>query len=262
MRNRGWMFGMYLSILIGSLGFGQTSNQGPQRDPQALAILVNAVNAAGGLPALTGVSDYTASGHITLYWDQVLDGNVTLTGRAFDYRIDASLPDGTLSWFILKNQGMKKDIDGTVTSLLYQQVTSLETLTFPLIQIAKAVSDASVNVSYSGIFTRAGQQVYGVHIRTLALPYFVNDMRSKLVDKDFYFDVNSFQVLAVEDFAFPTTGIANGIRRQVLFSNYQQVQGVSVPFAIIDAVGNQTLTFVTISQISFNAGYTDSQFQP
>jgi hypothetical protein len=40
----------------------------PQRDPQALAILTQAVNAAGGIAGLSTIQDFTATGQITYYW--------------------------------------------------------------------------------------------------------------------------------------------------------------------------------------------------
>ena len=62
-------------------------NQRAQRDPQAIALLRQAVTAAGGLTALTGLKDFTASGHATLYRDQALDGTVTLTGLASTFEL-------------------------------------------------------------------------------------------------------------------------------------------------------------------------------
>lgn len=262
MRHRNCIVGMYLSMVIGSIGLAQSSNQAPLRDPQALSVLANAVNAAGGLSGLIAVTDYTASGHITMYWDQTLDGNVTVKGRLFDLRIDASVPNGTLSWLLLNKQGQEINLDGTTSPLLYQQTTSIDSFSLPWIQMAKALADATVNVSYLGSDVRAGRPVTGIRIRTLGLPSSTTDVRTKLQDKDFFFDSSTFQVVTVEDYSFPSGRITNGVRRQVLFSNYQQVNGISVPFAIADSIGNQLFTVMTFNQVSFNAGYTDTDFQP
>lgn len=234
----------------------------PIRDPQALALLDQAVNAAGGIAAISAIQDYTATGNVAFQLDQLSTGSATLTGRGSDFRLDASLQNGMKSWFILKNQGVKRDVDGTVSGLEYQQVASIETFNFPVIQVANAFTDSSVNVSYLGTTVRVGHQVVGVHIRTLSLPYFATDVRVQLVDKDFYFDATTFQIITVEDYAFPSDQIMNGVRHQVQFSNYQLVQGIMVPFSIADSIGNQAFTAFTLNQVSFNAGYTDSQFQP
>lgn len=234
-----------------------------RRDRQALTILGQALSASGGLSAVAAMRDYTASGRVTFRWDQVIDGEISITERSSDIRIDASLPNGSRSWYILNNYGREKDVDGNINILGANQVASIKSWTFPLFQIGRALSDASVNVSYLGSATRLGHQTFGVRIEVL--PLHPLDRGGKTASRDFYFDSKTFLVVATEDFAL-MSGTGPNVRHQVQFSDYRNVQGLAVPFQIVDAVTDlvdpQVLATIVFDHVSFNAGYPDTQFQP
>src|SRR5690242_5739911 len=77
----------------------QQSSVTVQRDPLALAVLTQAVAAAGGTDAIASIQDFTASGTITYFWaGQGVHGPVTLRGVGTQqFRLDANLPEGTRS---------------------------------------------------------------------------------------------------------------------------------------------------------------------
>jgi len=70
--------------------------QPPQRDPQAMAILTQCLNAGGGAQTLAAIQDFTALGAITYSWaGQQVEGSVIVRGRGpGQFRLDAALPGG------------------------------------------------------------------------------------------------------------------------------------------------------------------------
>jgi hypothetical protein len=103
-------------LFFGSLFSQQSSSiyptQTAQRDPQAMTVLAQALNTAGGTSAITAIQDYTASGTITYYWaGQPVQGAVTIRGRGSDAtRLDAVLPSGTRSFAVDEGVASIKEI--------------------------------------------------------------------------------------------------------------------------------------------------------
>jgi hypothetical protein len=59
----------------------QTATPTPAtKDPQAVSILNQALSVAGGMPAISAIADYTATGNMTYYSSQDVQETVTLRG--------------------------------------------------------------------------------------------------------------------------------------------------------------------------------------
>ncbi len=76
-------------------------------DPQAVAILQQALIAAGGTRGLATIQDFTATGTITYFWaGQQVAGTATVKARGADqFRIDANLAQGTRSHAVSRGRG-------------------------------------------------------------------------------------------------------------------------------------------------------------
>src|SRR5882762_4717408 len=96
---------MFCLLLYATPVMGQqtqpTSTPPPvTKDAQAVSIVTQALVAAGGIPAITAVADYTGSGNITyrLGVNQDVQGSVTVRGKGLaQFRLDAKLPSGVRS---------------------------------------------------------------------------------------------------------------------------------------------------------------------
>src|SRR5580704_17509383 len=88
----------------------------PIHDPQAINVVGQALNIAGGTSAISSIKDYTASGNVTYHWGQGVNGTVSLTGRGlYQLRMDANLSKGTRSQTIIDGRTGTKKEDGTVS---------------------------------------------------------------------------------------------------------------------------------------------------
>src|SRR5258708_3969672 len=70
------------------------------KDPQAVSVVTQALAAAGGIPAITAITDYTATGNASYFLDAARSTQATVTVRGKglgQFRIDTNLPSGTRS---------------------------------------------------------------------------------------------------------------------------------------------------------------------
>jgi len=77
----------------------QTATPTPAaKDPQAVSILNQALSVAGGIPAISAIADYTATGNMTYHSSQDMQGTVTLRGLGVgQFRMDVNLQNGVRS---------------------------------------------------------------------------------------------------------------------------------------------------------------------
>lgn len=237
----------------------------PTRDPQALGILQQCLQAAGGSQAIAAIQDFTASGSITFYWDgDQVQGRVTLKGRGLtEFRMDASLPTGIRSFIVNGSNGTVKDIDGSSRTLPADDLAYLASPTFPVTQVESALQDTSANLTFVGLVSHDGRQVEDVRVQkdysktSDPLGY-----RTKHATRDFFIDPSTFQILASQDSAHPKDSLSETCPHEMQFSNYQAVNGVLVPLSIIERVCGQQTSSIQLTQTVFNSGLTDGDFQP
>lgn len=164
----------FLSLLFALTVFGlQTATtlaqSPPQRDPQALGLLSHSLSAAGGASAIAAVQDFTGTGSITYFWaGQAVQGSVTLRGRGNNqFRLDATLPQGTRSWAVTDGQGSVKETNGQISKIVYENAMNLGALSLPYLELLAALNDSSFAVSFLGQMTVEGMSVYDVRIQKI-----------------------------------------------------------------------------------------------
>jgi outer membrane lipoprotein-sorting protein len=234
----------------------------PTRDPQAVQVLAQALNAAGGVTALTAIQDYTASGTVNYYWGDGEQGTVVVKGRGTgQFRVDATLPEGVRSWAISNGSGWVKETDGRTDVILTHNAEDLGSLTFPFTFLSSALQDPSMSLVYVGLETAGGIQVH--HVRAQMI-YAQNadptGLLAKLSKREFFIDATSFRLVSSEDMAHTRDNATVGEVRKVQFSDYRQINGILVPFSIAESIQGQQSETIQINQINFNTGLQDSTF--
>ncbi len=235
----------------------------PVRDPQAVALLAQALGVAGGTAAFGQVKDFTATGNITYSWaGQQVNGAVTLRGRGTDqFRLDANLPEGTRSWAVNNGQGSIKDFSGRTTAIPFSGATNLGSLTFPYLGMAAALSDTSMSLSISSQLV-GEKQVYDVRIqKNFAFKEDPTGEFSRVSVKHYIIDAVTFALVETQDIAFPSEAPRTGFQHEIIFSDYRQSNGMLVPFSITEKIAEQETWTVQLQSITFNAGLTSGTFQ-
>jgi hypothetical protein len=245
--------------------FGQqAASQTVQRDTQAVAVLTQALNATGGATALGAIRDFVGSGTITYYWaGKEVQGTVTVKGRGTgQFRLDAALPNGVRSWVVSNGAGSLKEMDGTTTPVPYHNTVNLGSLTLPFAYLVTSLQDTSTSVSYVGLETKQGARVHHIRIRKVfPASSDPNGMNSKLTTRDFFIDPATFHVVSSLDMVHPKYRSNEDYPHEVQFSDYRQASGILVPFSITELGNGQRLSTIQLSQLTFNGGLTDSDFQ-
>jgi hypothetical protein len=239
-----------------------TTTSAPQRDPQAVAILQQSLNVAGGISTIGLVTDYTASGAITYHRaGQDVAGNVTIRGRGLDqFRIDASMPAGVNSWVASHGKAFEKAEDGTVSQVLGLSFISPSSLILPYIQLVQALKDRTFSIEFRGPTTIDGNSAYDIQVRRgFALPD--GTIRTTEIGAlDVFIDAASSHIIMTRDEARPPRNSAEGPPHEMRFADYRSINNLLVPFAVSESIGGQGTWQIQLNNFSFNSGLTDSSF--
>jgi len=242
-----------------------TSTPQAQRDPQALSVVTQALNAAGGQAALGGIQDVAGSGTITYYWagDQV-QGNVTVKGRGVaQFRLDATLPTGIRSIKANNGAGSVSEPDGTTTPIpFYQAVNMGSSFAFPVGKLLAALQDPSTNITYGGLLTRGGSQVYDIRIAGLQAPApIASASPTRLPMEEFFIDSTAFHIVSILSRAYAKDGSLRTRPAEIQFSDYRTVKGILVPFSVTNLIDGQCTFTIQLAQVTLNNNLSDSDFQ-
>lgn len=239
--------------LTSSLAAQQTATT-VQRDPQAVAILSQCLNAAGGIQAISAIQDVTATGTITYNGtDQSPQGSATIKLLGLHrFRLDASLPDGLHSFIVGKDATLQRLPNGSTPPMPGQNAIKPASATFPLFHVLAAVQDALFNVTYGGLVTHNGQQAHDI---------VVQQGLTEVTKAHIYVDPTALTVQAIGDRAYGSDGESRETSHEMQFLGYQTVNGIAVPFTVIEVLGGQKLSTIQINQVSFNTGLAEKDFQ-
>ena len=236
-----------------------------QRDPQAVGILAQAVSAAGGATVLSTIRDFTATGQGTYFWPGgPYQGTVTVKGKGQgQFRVDATLPDGVHSWIVNSGNILQKNPDGGTAPLPAQNLAKPATITLPILHILLLLQDNSWSISSLGLVSQNGQLAQDICVqKVFPSGSDAGTARSHFTKTDFFIDPNSFAVLRVKDFAHSRTNDRGEVPHEMQFSAYQSVGGILVPFSITELIDGQETATMLLTQVTFNSGLTDLDFEP
>ncbi|HKS80570.1 MAG TPA: hypothetical protein VJR23_03620 [Candidatus Acidoferrales bacterium] len=235
------------------------------KDPQAISVLNQSLNAIGGLSAIAGIQDYTGSGTITYYWaDQPVQAPVTIRGMGLeDYRVDASLPEGTRTWACSDGiSGVLITPDGQTQASPFYNLMTEGSRTLPYVRIAAEVMDSSTSIEYVGLVTTKGQQDYQIHFSQTIPTNSTSSKLANLGEFDLYIDPISHLVTKLTETVRSETDFATTFLREIDFSNYQSSGNVLIPFSISEEINGQETWSIALTSVTFNSGLTDAIFNP
>ncbi len=248
------------SLAIVFLSLSATS-QTPVRDPQGVNVLTQSITAAGGAVAIGSIQDFRATGTITFFWAGTqVTASATVRGRGWDqYRVDASLAQGTRSHAVSHGQGALRDTDGTLKAIPYHNTINTGILTFPYPGILARLNDPTTSITYVALVSIGGRQYHRVRVQR----QFVQDTNgtlSRLTTTDYFIDAQTYLVFKALDRTHPVGTFTRDYTHEMYFDNYTAVSSVSVPMFVREKVAGQTIWELRLSSASFNVGLTDADF--
>lgn len=257
--NRIWCASFAFVVLLapGQLAAQQAAPT-PARDSQALALISGFLNASGGASAINEARDFSASGKIVFHWaDEDVSGTATLKCRGMNQlKLEATLPDGHPRWIINEGAGRFVDLQGDSHPIPVRDAQSLASSIFPLMYLARVVSDERVAVGDMGVVDYNGTKAHEIEIRGLASdrnPNRINEFRRFV-----FIDPNTGMLLSILDESW--TGGLVQVTHEVRYADFAVVQGIMVPMSISDFVGGQHTFDLKLQQVSFHSGLGSSEF--
>jgi len=255
-----------ISLLLSSTCSARTpqtpsgASNGPQRDPQALSLIQVVLAAYGGSSAWSGIGEISASGNVTFHWADVdVAGTFILKANgASQLRLDATVPNGNPIWVVNGGAGKFTDLAGMSHVISSSDAWSFASLLTPIKFLADAAADSRIGLKYTGLVDHGGKQLQEIEIRghkTDAVPSLVLDFNRRI-----YIDPSTNQIQSVVDETWPHGGGAAKILHEIRYSNFQTVQGLTLPFSISDYVAGQNTFDLQVTQISATSSVTDSDF--
>jgi hypothetical protein len=241
----------------------QTASPSVQRDAQALAVLAQVMNAAGGVAALSAIHDFTGSGTIVYNWaNQDVHGAVVVRGRGTtQFRLDASLPDGVRTWIVNDQSGSIRETNGHTHEIPFHNAMNFGSLSFPYAALVAVLNDPSATIRYLGSATNNGRSVHQIRVQPISLDIEPSGLLHKLSTKDYFIDANTFQILSTLDMVHPDRDFYDEYPHEVTFSDYRRVNGIPVPFSVEERVAGQHAWTMQLSSVNLNPGLSDQDFQ-
>jgi hypothetical protein len=241
-----------------------TYAQGNQ-DPQAVAVLTQSLNAAGGASAISAVQDYTGVGNITYNWAgaQVQASATVESMGVTTFRVDSSLSNGTRTWAVDGLSGVLIAPDGTRQPSSFYNLATTGSLTLPALRVASILQSTATSIAYVGQVTINGNTAYQIHC---VLPANSSAPPAPSLPAfgafDLFIDSTSFLVDSLQETAYSDANFQISFTHEIDYSNYQTVGGLAAPFGITETVGGQQTWSISLSSLSFNSGLTESVFTP
>lgn len=254
---------VWSAVILSFVLVRSTPAQPPQQDPQAVSILTQCLNAAGGSAALSGVQDFTAAGTITYNWaDQAVSGPVTVYGKGLaEFRMDANVSGGTQSLIVNGTGGNSIPVNGSAVSVPFFNLMTAGSLTFPAARVVAALNNPSTSLTYIGSVSWNGSQAYQVHVSPPVDPTLtLNGALSGLGQFDLFIDPTSSQLLELAENVWSNTDTSQSYLHEIIFSNYTTTSSLSVPLSITEKIAGQQTWSMSITSITFNNGLSDSLF--
>jgi hypothetical protein len=257
------LFFTFSSLLLSLAAFSQSQNPTPVRDPQAVSILTQSLNAVGGLSVINAIQDYTSTGTITYNWtDQPVQCSVTLRGKGLSgFRMDATLPVGVQTLAVNGLSGRMKTADGQVKHLAAYNFVNAGSLSFPTLRLLSALSNQNVGLSLVGSVQAEGHQTDQVRATFPVDPTLTASVPiADLGTLDFFIDSTSFQLVKISENVRSEKDATVAYLHEVVYTNYQPVGGIAAPFGINEKIEGQQTWSISVQSTSFNSGLSDSEF--
>jgi hypothetical protein len=247
----------FVFLLSVATGLSAQVGQPAPKDQQAVGILNQALNAAGGVAALSAVTDYTATGGVTYYGDSSVAATVTLRALNLNqFRQDTNLSTGTRTFAVNNGSVTTQNEAGVVRHSRSQAPISASGFILPVRYVASALNWQPMAISYQGLTQMDGHSVHQIRLRlNLSATAAASPPPMDQHTIDFYIDASTFQVVMSQEM------LAKGVLHQTHYSDYQVVNGLLVPFAIRESYFGQPMSLIQLNQVSFNTGLQTSVFQ-
>ena len=242
---------LFFTVLSQGFAQTQTSSQSPVRDPQALTLLQSSATAMGSVVP----SDSTAIGTITTEAGTLTEnGTITILTRGTDQTSEQiQTPHGAI---LVYSRGQASN----GARLSGQRAMTSQSSFFPLPFIGGALNNSDSSFKYIGIETVNGASAHHIQFWNSFASNPTGPRLSEFTTRDIWIDATSYLPLRISYVQRAAGGSAPRIAVDVFFASYQNVGGILYPLSIQKSFNGTPSATITIQQVVFNTGLSDSNF--
>jgi hypothetical protein len=235
--------------------------------------LTLAQQAQAALSGSLTVSDVTLTGTGTRTSGSDSEtGNFTLQalgGNQSNFQIDlASGTRGEVFNLSTENtpQGFWTAGNGSWNSIASHNCSAGEVWFFPALSVLSQLANPNLSVAYVDQETKNGLPVWHLRFSLIDSNFTSNSTATvtqkwaQLSSTDVYLDSSTFLPVALSFDTHPDNDLLVDIPVEVDFSNYQQVQGIQVPFHVQKFLNRSLFLDLTVQSAIVNSGLTSSTF--
>lgn len=266
--------GLFLLLLIGgtlarATATAQVSSTF-ERSPQGISLIQHVVDASGGVSSIIAVRDLTATGTITpsTTSKNASEESVTISIRGLNQlRFDSQGATGARSNYYNRGRLSRKEADGSVVPVGFQDELYSIGHFFPLGHLCAALSDSSYSVSQPETVTenRGGRQLYHIRVRQ-AYSGTVKSVNRLILSNilDYYIDPNTYALVSVQNHHRDrgVTVSLNGPLDIYQFGAYSEDHGLLLPHQITISLDSRLISTIRISSYQLNVGLAENYFAP
>ncbi|WP_348260990.1 hypothetical protein P8935_14385 [Telmatobacter sp. DSM 110680] len=158
--------------------------------------------------------------------------------------------------------GTIKEFNGTTTPIQYSNAVNLGGLTCPYFRIAAALTSPSFSIMSAGSTTVNGAPGIVIQVKlNFSSAEDPTGEVTKLNTESYVFSPQTLALIETTNTLWSDDGRMLPITHEVVFSDFRVINGIFVPFAILERIGGQVTWTLQMNSLTFNTGLTSDIFQ-
>lgn len=237
------------------------TTQAPQRDPQAVAVLTQALNAEGGSQMLSSIRDFTATGTVTHFWaGQEVKGTATLRGRGMEQiRLDSNLPTGPRTWTINHGAASLRRNEKSI-GVPYQNGVDSGAMNYPFFVLLNALSDPQISISTIEHVKTSDNDALLIRInKNLSSHDDPSGILTRRSAKEVILDPSTFLPITLRSKTYPPKGFSGEFIQEMQFDDFRAVNGVLLPFSLTETISGQKTWTFRADSVVLNTGLNEPE---
>lgn len=231
------------------------------KDPQATALAQRALAALGATNLSPGET-VLASGTLTVSGTYPIVFPILMKSRGTDQlRSELTTSKGVRVTIIRGGYGKIVQPDGTFRWLSTENTVSQRVAYIPALSLLAEHQTTTTSAQYIGTTSLEGgsADVIALAVYEQTGPITASE-QSTNTRKLFYIDHDTGLVLRVQEMHYSENGSGDSQSEETRYSDYRQIQGVMIPFHQQTYVNGQVMFDLALSDVTFGALLSDSDF--
>lgn len=235
--------------------------QQPPRDPTAVSLIDQGLAALSGGTNLSDVTLQATVAYTSTSGPESGTGTLQALGDSYGL-IVLNLPDGQYQFIRNLQTGAWIGTDGSVNLYPFSNCWTDAAWFFPGLVLASISSNLQIGVVNLGLGTWNGFSANQIQYYELVAgqPATPTALIQGYSTEQISLDPSTGLPQAIDFNAYPDDGSPGVILMEVQFSNYQTVNGMSVPLSVLEYVNGSLLLSVTVTTVTVNSGLSTSLF--